>query len=300
MNTYLEYPMRRLGMDHELYEWEPLPNRAPAAWSSGGTVALAVVIDLEFFRLDRPVTPVQPHSAPTKEYPDYREWTVRDFGTHVGIYRILELLRDVGVRPTAAVNSEILTRYPAIVDALAETEVVGHGTTASLPLHPGLSLDEERELIRAALATVRGATGQVVRGWLSPSMFATENTLRILAEEGVDHVLDFVNDDYPLDVAHGLVAVPGPWELSDVNVIATMNHSSEEFAREILDAATFLSRESQAGGARVITVGVRPWLMGQAHRAGDLRDALTAALALPGVRPATVGEIADAYRAARG
>ena len=31
-DDYLEYPMRRYGMDHERYEWSMLPQRNHGAW----------------------------------------------------------------------------------------------------------------------------------------------------------------------------------------------------------------------------------------------------------------------------
>ena len=37
-DSYLKYPMRRYGMDHDLYSWSPLPQRAPVAWPDGARI----------------------------------------------------------------------------------------------------------------------------------------------------------------------------------------------------------------------------------------------------------------------
>ena len=36
---YLTYPNRRLGYDHDLYPYDPLPQRPPIAWPDGKSVA---------------------------------------------------------------------------------------------------------------------------------------------------------------------------------------------------------------------------------------------------------------------
>jgi hypothetical protein len=40
---YLDYPLRRYGMDHDRYDWSMLPERKPVAWPNQARVALWVV-----------------------------------------------------------------------------------------------------------------------------------------------------------------------------------------------------------------------------------------------------------------
>lgn len=300
MSSYLTYPHRSVGMDHDRYDWSPIHSRPAVWWPGGAGLALSICISLEWFRFDNPKHPTAAQGAPSKEYPDYREWTLRDYGLRVGVFRLLEVLRSHGITPTVAVNAEICSRFPELVERLADCEIVGHGETASLPAHPGLTEAEERETIRRSLEALRVATDQPVRGWLSPSQIETPNTLDILSAEGVDYTLDWVNDDLPYELrtTSGTVcAVPGPWELSDINAIWTLHHTSHEFGRQIVDSVAFLTAEAATAGGRALTVGVRPWIMGQAHRIGDLDDALGRALSHTGVWTATAGEIVDAFRA---
>ena len=42
-DSYLTYPNRRYGMDHDRYDWSVLPRRKPVAWPNGARVALWVV-----------------------------------------------------------------------------------------------------------------------------------------------------------------------------------------------------------------------------------------------------------------
>jgi hypothetical protein len=50
--TYLQYPQRRYGMDHDRYDWSMLADRAPVSWPNGAGVALWVNVALEFFPLN--------------------------------------------------------------------------------------------------------------------------------------------------------------------------------------------------------------------------------------------------------
>ena len=50
---YLTYPHRSYGMDHSLYEWSILDERAPIVWPNGKKLALWVNINLQFFRIQK-------------------------------------------------------------------------------------------------------------------------------------------------------------------------------------------------------------------------------------------------------
>lgn len=64
---------------------------------------------------------------------------------------------------------------------------------------------DERAVIRQTLETIEQATGQRPRGWMGPGLHETYATLDLLAEEGVEYVCDWVNDDqpYPMQVRQG-------------------------------------------------------------------------------------------------
>ncbi|HAS07932.1 MAG TPA: polysaccharide deacetylase, partial [Actinobacteria bacterium] len=48
----LDYPNRRYGNDHDRYEWSMLTDRAPVSWPHGKTLAVFVVVPLQFFPLN--------------------------------------------------------------------------------------------------------------------------------------------------------------------------------------------------------------------------------------------------------
>ena len=156
---YLMYPRRRRGMDHERYVWSPITERPAVRWPGGGPVALLAVVCLETFRFDAERKPFTPLGAPTKEYPDYREWSWREYGNRVGAFRLMDVFAHHGVRVTAAVNSTLCARAPFLVEEAQRRgwEIAGHGTTSSDLLHPGVPEDAERALIGTALDNVCAA-----------------------------------------------------------------------------------------------------------------------------------------------
>jgi allantoinase len=69
--SYLEYPRRKAGMDHDRFEYRSLFDRGPVQWPDGARVALVVVPVLEWFPLDimAGATPVRVTGAMERPYP---------------------------------------------------------------------------------------------------------------------------------------------------------------------------------------------------------------------------------------
>ena len=77
----LAYPRRSRGMDHDLYPWSNLFARAPIAWPGGKSVAVAIVVSLEWFPILASDTPFRAPGHMQTAYPDFRHYTARDYGT---------------------------------------------------------------------------------------------------------------------------------------------------------------------------------------------------------------------------
>ena len=154
--------------------------------------------------------------------------------------------------------------------------------------------------MRNAVATVRRVTGQPVRGWLSPGNSESLHTLDLLAEQGIEYVCDWVNDDlpYPMRVAAGrLVSMPYSHELSDTTIIWQFHHTTAEFAEQVVDQFDLLYREAQKHGGRILSLSLHPWIIGQPHRIRALETALGHVMSRAGVWPATGSEILAAFTA---
>ena len=301
-NDYLEYAQRRYGMDHDRYDWSMLPRRKPVVWPGGARVALWVVPALEWFPLDMKGLPFKPPGAMVTAYPDLRHYTLRDYGNRVGIFRIMQALDRHGIRASVAVNAAVAARYPALVQECIQRhwEIIANGQDMDHLHHAGLAREDEKKLIAGTLDVLRKASGQPVRGWLSPAKSESAATLDLLGEAGLDYVCDWVNDDMPyaMRTASGpLYAMPHPIDMDDTTILVQNHHTEDDFRDQLCDQFDLLYRESATQGGRVMAISLHPWVIGQPYRIQALEDALAHIMRHRGVWAATGSEILDAWKA---
>ena len=297
---HLRYPLRRYGMDHGRYDWSMLHRRPPVTWPHEARVALWVVPALEWFPLNMKGSPFKPPGAMVTAYPDLRHYTLRDYGNRVGIFRIMQALERHAIPASVAVNAAVATRYPALLAACVERgwEIIANGEDMDHLHHSGLSEKEERGQIERTLATLRKASGQPVRGWLSPAKSESFATLDLLAAAGVDYVCDWVNDDMPYAMradARPLYAMPHPIDIDDHTILVQNHHSEDDFRDALCDQFDTLYRESATHGGRVMAISLHPWVIGQPYRIGALEEALQHIMAHRGVWATTGAQILDAW-----
>ena len=300
----LQYPLRRYGMDHDRYDWSMLPARKPVTWPNGARVALWVVPALEWFPLDMKGVPFKPPGAMQTAYPDLRHYTLRDYGNRVGIFRIIQALDQYGIRASVAVNAAVAVRYPALIQQCTQRnwEIIANGQDMDHLHYAGLAVDDERKLVANTLAILRKASGQAVRGWLSPAKSESAATLDLLAEAGLDYVCDWVNDDMPFAMRTSsgpLHAMPHPIDMDDATILVQNHHGEDDFRDQLCDQFDCLYRESATQGGRVMAISLHPWVIGQPYRIGALEQALQHIMGYPGVWAATGSEILDAWKTAQ-
>lgn len=303
-NDYLEYPLRRYGMDHERYDWAMLAQRRPVVWPNGARVALWIVPALEWFPLNMKGIPFKPPGAMMTAYPDLRHYTLRDYGNRVGIFRIMKALDQHGIRASVAVNAAVAVRYPALIEECTKRdwEIIANGQDMDHLHHAGLALEEEQRLIDGTLDVLRKASGQTVRGWLSPAKSESAATLDLLGAAGVDYVCDWVNDEMPYAMrtpSGPLHAMPHPIDIDDYTILVQNHHTEDDFRDQLCDQFDVLYRESATQGGRVMAISLHPWVIGQPYRIKALEDALQHIMRHKGVWAATGSEILDAWKTAQ-
>lgn len=264
--AYLEYPRRRLGYDHDLYDWSALKDRPPVGWNG---VALWVVISLEWFPIVPSDTPFRAPGHMATPYPDYRHYTSRDYGTRVGFYRLLDAFAEVGANVSVAANAAIAERYPRIVADIvaAGHEIVAHSTDMNGTIATGLPVDDERTLIGRSLDTLERVSGTRPRGWLSIARSESGNTPDLLREAGIDYTCDWVNDELPWRFRNGLVNLPLNHELSDRQILTVQGQSTGSYAEQVCDAFDLLAGEAAtSGGGRMLPLHLTPYIIGLPYR----------------------------------
>jgi hypothetical protein len=275
-DSYLEYPRRRVGYDHDLYAWSNMHARPPVTWPQG-SVAVWLCVSLEWF----PIIPGGPFTAPghmVTPYPDYRHYTARDYGNRVGAWRLLEAFAQHGVKASFATNAAVAERYPELVAAvIAEGhEVIAHSTDMNGTIDSTLGVEAERALIAEAMERIVAASGVRPTGWLSIAHQQSFATLDILKEQGLTYCCDWVNDELPYRFANGLINLPLNHELSDRQIITVQQKSAESWAESMGDAFAWLAREAaESGGGRMLPIHLTPYIIGLPYRIGALEALLT-------------------------
>lgn len=294
--SYLEYPRRRRGMDHDLYEWSNLFERPPVAWPDGAAVAIWPVISLEWFPILPSDTPFRAPGHMQTAYPDYRHYTAREYGTRVGLYRLLDAFERVGARVSIACNSAIAERYPDLIRDIgaAGHEIVAHSTDMNGTIASTLPVEAERKLIATSLDTLERVTGMRPRGWHSIARSQSFDTPRLLAEAGVAYMCDWSHDELPVRfrTAGGpIVNIPLNHELSDRQILTVQQQSVDSYAEQMRDAYAWLAGEAGQYGGRMLPMHLTPYIMGLPYRM-DAFEALLAWFAQqPGHWFATGGDI---------
>lgn len=295
------YPHRRYGMDHDRYAWSPLPFRKPLLWPGGKSIALWITVSLEVFPLNDDGKPFRLPGSMAKPYPDLQNYTWRDYGNRVGVYRLMRAAKRFQLTPDWLVNAAMVNKYPLLLDDILAQggELIGHGYDMASPHHGQMSERDERELIDACLNVLEGYAGKRPRGWLSPGKSESTLTPEILASAGVDYICDWPNDELPYSFqtkAGQIVSMPHSSELDDRKILIDFRHDEESFVEQVKDYYNYLSREAAVQGGRVMCLNLHPWVTGQSHRIGAVEDVFAFLSSQRDIWPASGGEILDAWK----
>jgi allantoinase len=282
-SEYLTYPKRRHGYDHGLYAWSSIFDRPPVRWPGDKSIAVWICVSLEYFPLIPSDTPFRAPGHMQTPYPDYRHYTAREYGTRVGLYRMLDAFAATGVTVSVATNAAIAERYPEIIGDIvaAGHEIIAHSTDMNGTIATGPPIEEESALIARSLDVLERASGTRPRGWLSIARSQSWNTLDLLKEAGLAYCCDWVNDELPYRFTNGLANLPLNHELSDRQIVATQQQSADSWAEQIEDAFDWLAGEAQLHGGRMLPIHLTPYIMGLPYRIGALETLLPRLTARP-------------------
>ena len=99
-------------------------------------------------------------------------------------------------------------------------------------------LPDQRAAIRQSIEIIQKFTEPSPRdGWV-PASPRRGRRLDYLAEEGIEYVSDWVNDDQPYEIrttAGPLVSVPYTLELNDIPVMVIQHHTSDLWVQRCRD-----------------------------------------------------------------
>ena len=147
-------------------------NPPDVQWPNGARIAVSVVVNYEegseYSILDGDPAGETSGESPSPAGPGERDLANESFfeyGSRVGVWRILDILDRYNVKGTIFACALALERNPEVGPELVRRghEVMGHGNRWEE--YYKMDRDAEREAIREAVATITKATGQRPLGW---------------------------------------------------------------------------------------------------------------------------------------
>ena len=290
------------------YDFVPISQRKPLRWPNGKRLALMLTTNLEYWDAvkdsPKPSYPGGPGivggDLPANVY-DNPNYTWREYGQRVGVWRMIEIFDEAGVTSTCTMNAKMGLERRAVVEAALKRgwEIIPHNYVQT-ELLTDYMFDEakERDIIRETLRVYREVCGRPPKGWLSSSLRCTLNTVDILAEEGLIFTTDLLNDDQPYLVktrsGKPIVSVPYTSEVNDFTVFMRQGMDANGALTVFKEQFDWLYRESEHSG-RFMNIGLHPHVIGQPFRIRALRDFLDYVRRFDGVWFATREEIAEWY-----
>ena len=280
----------------ERAQYSAIVDRPPLALPQGLRLILWPVVNLEVWEIERPMArQVLPAPTGVSVVPDLPNWAWHEYGMRVGVWRFFSAFDQRQIRPTLALNADVISVYPRVSAAARERrwEFMGHGEV-QMPIHQAT---DQRAMIERCMEKCAAFTGKRPVGWLGPGLTETEETPDLLAAAGIRYVGDWVYDEEPAEIAtaHGkLVTLPYTLELNDIPMMMVQHHTSDVFLARARDQFDRLYAES-AERAKVLCFAIHPYISGVPHRIKYLETFLDYARGHAGVDFWTGEEIFDWY-----
>jgi len=263
---------------HNRYDFVPLPERKDYSWPGGrpGEKRLAFLLttNVEWFAFG---AGLGHDPAKLGEPQTHRNYSWRDYGNRIGVWRLLELFDELGLPAAHNANSLLYEYAPQVMAAIRKRgdEVVAHGRTNAENLR-GLWQPDEVRILREVTETIARREGAPPAGWMGSGAYETAHTPDLLKELGYKYLMDWPMDDQPVWLrtrAGPILSIPYPIELNDAQVIIHRRQDASDFCDMIVDQFDEMIEQSERHPL-VMNVSVHTYVFGQPFRLRRLRSAL--------------------------
>lgn len=252
-------------------------------WPNGTKLAVSLVINVEegaeqnIRDGDKGPEPVDELGAvPNRPMRVYGNESNYHYGIKAGWPRIRDLFDSYQFAPTITAAALALERAPEVAaDIVARNwEVAAHGYRWSHQFW--MDEDKERAFITKARDSLEKTTGQRPVGWLSRYLL-TDQTRRILAEEGFTYHMDDYSGDMPfwdrVETQQGIkpmLITPYAIDTNDMKMWVAPAMQPWDWAEYAIQSFDALLAEARRGHARVLNIGLHLRIVGRPGRIGAL------------------------------
>jgi allantoinase len=259
---------------HNRYAFSAINRRPDFSWPEGKRLAVYIGLNIEHFAFGSGLS----HSLSTPlPPPDQRAFAWCEYGSRVGVWRILDVLDQLGLPASHLINTAIFDFAPEILQAIKARgdEIIGHGRTNAERQGAMFEQDEAR-LLAEVRETILQRSGQVVHGWMGPWMSHSMRTPDLLQEAGFKFLMDWPADDQPIWMktrGGRILSVPYPFEINDSPQMLVRHHTPQEFEQMVTDQFEETLEQSEHQPL-VCGIALHTMIVGQPYRLRVLRRML--------------------------
>lgn len=170
--------------------------RFPREWNWPGNAKIAFSIGVPFEAFEKQS---QVNFVASRGQLDRFSLSYGDYGWKAGIWRIMNILDEFGLKSSISANGLAAERHPDIIRTFAQDghEVLGHGWANDVYAKDAGPEQERAEIARCTAVLTETTGGIRPVGWTSPGSSGSEVTNELLAEQGYIWVGDDASDDLP-------------------------------------------------------------------------------------------------------
>ena len=276
------------------------------SWPNNARLAMSVVVNVEEGSEytvkdgDKGMEPVDElHVHLKKPIRNYGNESNYQYGINEGGPRIIKLLDKYDIRATWTAAAVSLERAPYLAEAIKRRgdEACSHGHRWIHQFR--MDEEQERQFIRDAVTSIESTTGKRPMGWLSRYLL-TENTRRLLQEEGFLYHMDDYSADAPFWDAvdrsdEPMVIVPYALDSNDMKMWVAPSYTPEDwlsYAKHTFDVLY----EEGAEQPRMMSIGLHLRIIGRPGRIWAFEEFLRYISSKEGVWFATREDIANHFK----
>ncbi|MCZ6623022.1 MAG: polysaccharide deacetylase family protein [Deltaproteobacteria bacterium] len=201
--------------------------------------------------------------------------TDRQYGERVGVYRVMEILRQEGIKASFFVNGHTVETFPDMMKLIVAE---GHELCSENWRHEYaymMTQKEQRDDIKRTVNAFQKVLGFKPQGFIMPGERPTDDTPKILIDLGYKYWMCFLHEDLPyvLKVGRGELVLTsyGVWMTDHRTGRADAGRTPRELLQIWKDHFDWIYEE---GGdyPGFMSLGLHPFLIGRPFRAIILRE----------------------------